>query len=84
MAPVTEPFRSMVNYSLKIAEPILKGEATEVEVRAHAETEYLHQLQVASADKVWNGPCSNVRDPFSSFLSFKGPFLTTGCPKSGT
>jgi hypothetical protein len=60
----------MVNYSLNIVAPILSGDANEVEVTAAAEDAYLHRLQAASVDKVWNGPCRNVR----SILTLPVPF----------
>ena len=63
----------MVNYSLRIFEPILKGEAKEVEVRAEAEAEYLRRLHDASVDKVWHGACRNVRYPPLSCSGKKNP-----------
>ncbi|KAF8591629.1 FAD/NAD(P)-binding domain-containing protein [Ramaria rubella] len=50
---------NMVNYSLKIAEPIIQGRATAVEVKEHPEKAYLARLQAACAGKVWDGACNN-------------------------
>jgi len=49
---------NMVMYALKIVEPVIKGEATEVEVKAEAEKDYSRWLQAASSDKLWN-TCHN-------------------------
>jgi len=43
---------NMVNYTLKIIEPILKGGASEVEVKASAEREYVTQVQAVSKTRV--------------------------------
>lgn len=51
----------MVDYALKIIAPVLAGEADEIEVAAKAEDAYIDRVQAASADKVWNGACHNVR-----------------------
>ena len=51
----------MVNYALKVVAPVLRGEADEVEVTAKAENVYLDRVQAASADRVWNRACGNVR-----------------------
>jgi hypothetical protein len=51
---------NMVDYALKVAEPIIKGEASEIEVKEEAEKEHLRRLQEASSDKLWN-TCKSVR-----------------------
>lgn len=50
---------SHLRYSLKIMEPVIKGEALTYEVDGKAEREYVETIQEASRDKVWN-TCQNV------------------------
>ncbi|KAF8591651.1 FAD/NAD(P)-binding domain-containing protein [Ramaria rubella] len=48
-----------VNLALKITRPIIRGEATTVEVKEDAEEEYSRRVQAASVGKVWNGGCNS-------------------------
>jgi hypothetical protein len=55
---------NMVDYALKVAEPVIRGEASEIEVKEEAEKGHLRRLQEASSDKLWH-TCKNVRLFFS-------------------
>jgi cation diffusion facilitator CzcD-associated flavoprotein CzcO len=49
-----------VNYVLKVLAPVLNGEASEVEVKANAEREYVARVQATSKTRVIS-KCDNVR-----------------------
>ncbi|KAF8505032.1 4-hydroxyacetophenone monooxygenase [Hysterangium stoloniferum] len=42
-----------VNFALEVIKPILRGEASEVEVKDDAEKTYTKDIQAASQDKIW-------------------------------
>ncbi|KAL7790804.1 hypothetical protein V8C37DRAFT_410783 [Trichoderma ceciliae] len=48
-----------VNYSLRLIEPILRGEATAIDVIPDAEKQYVDQIQTDLKDTVWLSGCSN-------------------------
>ena len=45
---------------MRILKPVLKGEAAYVEVKQEAEDAYVHNIQVALQNTVWNTGCSSV------------------------
>ncbi|KAJ4287120.1 hypothetical protein N0V88_007742 [Collariella sp. IMI 366227] len=47
-----------VNYSLRVLEPVLKGEASVAELKRSAEEDYSNQMQAALSQRVWTG-CDN-------------------------
>lgn len=48
-----------VNYSLRLIEPILRGEATAIDVKLDAEKAYTSQIQTALQDTVWLSGCNS-------------------------
>ncbi|KAL4953197.1 hypothetical protein BDW69DRAFT_184704 [Aspergillus filifer] len=46
-----------VNYALRILKPVLEESASAVEVKSHAEDEYLQDMQVALKKTVWHAGC---------------------------
>ncbi|KAM0248374.1 hypothetical protein ACHAQJ_009499 [Trichoderma viride] len=48
-----------VNYSLRLIEPILQGEATAVDVNLDAEKQYIDQIQTDLKQTVWFSGCNN-------------------------
>lgn len=49
-----------VNYAIKIIAPLISGKASEVEVKADAEREYIARVQAVSKTRIIS-TCSNVR-----------------------
>ncbi|OBT86459.1 hypothetical protein VE02_05319 [Pseudogymnoascus sp. 03VT05] len=51
---------NMVNYAMKLAEPILKGDAHSVEVKKEAEMAWTADIQKSLKKRIWNiGGCTN-------------------------
>lgn len=51
---------NMVNYAMKLAEPILKGDAHSVEVKQEAEMAWTADIQKSLKKRIWNiGGCGN-------------------------
>ncbi|PLN86438.1 monooxygenase [Aspergillus taichungensis] len=48
-----------INYAMRVLKPVLKGEADYVEVKQEAEDAYVHNIQVALQNTVWNTGCSS-------------------------
>lgn len=48
-----------ISYALKVITPLLSGEASQVEVKADAEREYVARVQAVSKTKI-NSKCSNA------------------------
>jgi hypothetical protein len=51
---------NMIDYAFKIIGPVLRGEASEVEVKENAEIEYTKKVQTASSQRIFS-TCHNVR-----------------------
>lgn len=45
---------------MRVLKPVLKDEADYVEVKQEAEDTYVHNIQAALQDTVWNTGCSSV------------------------
>ncbi|KAI9376741.1 monooxygenase [Aspergillus egyptiacus] len=48
-----------VNYALRILKPVLRGEATSVEIKQEAEDRYIGDVQRALRQTVWNAGCAS-------------------------
>ena len=51
---------SSVNYALRILKPVLEGSASAVEVKSHAEDQYVQDMQAALKKTVWHAGCYSV------------------------
>ncbi|ERT03339.1 dimethylaniline monooxygenase [Sporothrix schenckii 1099-18] len=48
-----------INFALRIIKPLLDGEGTQVDVKRSAEEQYVHRIQDALANTVWNSGCQS-------------------------
>ncbi|PWW75942.1 putative monooxygenase [Tuber magnatum] len=48
-----------VNYALRVLKPVLRGDASRVEVKERSEKEYINRVQAKLRETVWNTGCSN-------------------------
>lgn len=63
----------MIDYSMKVIEPVLTGDVDAVEVKESAEKSYVQRLQSALKNTVWATGCGSV-----SYL-LPRPIASAGC-----
>jgi len=69
---------SMINYALRIIEPVLKGTMSTVEIKHEAEKSYVYRLQAALRKRVWMAGCNSVMPPSPVPPSMVCPHILTG------
>lgn len=66
----------MINYALRVLEPVLRGKASSVEVKYDAERKYVYRMQEDLQKRVWSAGCQSVRLLLPA-SSIDPPVLTT-------
>lgn len=60
---------SVINYSMKVIEPVLTGDVDVIEIKESAEKTYIQRLQSALKNTVWATGCGSVSHPFTRYIN---------------